>query len=108
MKKIFLSYPAPDKTSYAPLFPQNCFPLLNLMSIYRYASVSWQYFKCISQNKKKVFYKYIICYYNSDKYRSVNRLFDVGQREVAFFLFTLVTNKGEHSIFSQSKQILTR
>jgi len=25
-----------------------------------------------------------------------------------FFLFTLVTNKGEHSICSQRKQILTR
>ena len=35
------------------------------------------------------------------------KLFDVGQREV-IFLFTLVPNKGEHSIFSQRKQILTR
>jgi hypothetical protein len=36
------------------------------------------------------------------------KLFDgVGQREVFFFLSTLVTNKGEHSVFSQRKQILT-
>jgi hypothetical protein len=45
--------------------------------------------------KYNVFYKYIICYYNSDKYRSVNRLFDVGQREVAFlYLRWLLTREG--------------
>ena len=31
------------------------------------------------------------------------KLFDVGQREV-IFLFILVTNKGDHSIFSQIKK----
>jgi hypothetical protein len=37
----------------------------------------------------------------------VKRLFEVGQREIKNKI-TFVTNKGEHSIFSQSKQILTR
>ena len=44
------------------------------------------------------------CYHNSNKYL-YKKLFDVGQREV-IFLFMLVTQKGEHSIFSQSKQTI--
>ena len=34
------------------------------------------------------------------------KIFEFGQREVISF-FSLVTNKGEHSIFTQSKQTLT-
>ena len=47
------------------------------------------------------------CYHNNDRYL-YNKLFDVDQREVSNVLFTLVANKGEHSVFSQNKQTLTR
>ena len=36
----------------------------------------------------------------------VKKLFDVGQREVFFFIYASLPNKGENSIFSQRKQIL--
>ena len=41
---------------------------------------------------------------NNFKYTNINyqKLFDVGQREV-IVLLTLITNKAEHSIFSQGK-----
>ena len=84
-KKIFLSYPGPvGKTNYTHFFPQNCMYLI---------------IKYIDSIFK--------CYHNSDKYQ-YKKLFNVGQREVILFLFTLVTNKREHSIFSLSKQTLTR
>ena len=38
----------------------------------------------------------------------VKKLFDVGQREVICFYLRKLPNKGEHSIFSQRKQILKK
>ena len=46
--------------------------------------------------KYNVFNKYII-YTTTTAINTCNKLFDFGQREV-FSFFTLVTNKGEHSI----------
>ena len=46
------------------------------------------------------------CYHNSDKYL-YKKLLDVGQRRYFFYLRKL-PNKGEHSIFSQRKQILKK
>ena len=45
------------------------------------------------------------CYHNRDKYL-YKKLFDVGQREVFKTKIKLVTNKGEHFIFSN--KTLTR
>ena len=55
--------------------------------------------------KYNVFNKYIINV-TTTEINTCKKIFEFGQREVISF-FTLVTNKGEHSIFSQRKQILT-
>ena len=55
--------------------------------------------------KYNVFNKYIINV-TTTEINTRKKIFEFGQREVISF-FTLVTNKGEHSIITQSKQTLT-